>query len=149
MQAQQFRQTHEDCHYASALYCYEKTLKYRQHLDFVRMDDKHSCKVGEPGCPVAAVERAKQVIVGLNETIEVADHNFTRTSITPSVIFHLDLPEDMEGSFYRGKVFVGLKEKCFEPSLPLGHVSELVKLLECQEINKEILCLYTNGGPDH
>ena len=110
------------------------------------MEDKHSCKVGEPGCPVAAVERGKQVIVGLNETMEVADHDFTRTSITPSVILHLDLPEDIEGSFYRGKVFVGLKEKCFEPSSPVGHVSELAKLLECQEKNKEILCLYTDGG---
>ena len=101
VQARQFRQTHEDCHYASALYRYEKTfaLKYRQHLDFVCMDDKHLCKVGEPGCPVAAVERGKQVIVGLNETMEVADHDFTRTSITPSVILHLDLPEDMEHHF--------------------------------------------------
>ena len=82
------------------------------------MDDKHSCKVGEPGCPVGAVERGKQVNVRLNETMEVADHDFTRTSTTPSVILHLDLPEDMEGSFYRRKVFVGLKEKCFEPSSP-------------------------------
>ena len=27
------------------------------------MDDKHRCKVGEPGYPVAAVERGRQVIV--------------------------------------------------------------------------------------
>lgn len=113
------------------------------------MDDKHTCKVGEPGCPVAAAERGKRVIVSLNQVMEVADHNFTKISIIPSVAFRLDLPETLEGSFYRGKVFVGLKEHCFETSSPLRHITELLKLLEREDRNKEILCLYTDGGPDH
>jgi hypothetical protein len=95
------------------------------------------------------VERGKQVIVGLNQVMEVADHDFTRTSIIPSVVFNLDLPEDLKGSFYRGKVSVRLKEKCFEPSSPLGHVTELWKLLKNEGQNKEILCLHTDDGPDH
>lgn len=37
------------------------------------LDDKHRCKIGEPGYPVAAIERGKQVVVTTNETFAVAD----------------------------------------------------------------------------
>jgi hypothetical protein len=41
------------------------------------MNDKHKCKVGEPGLPVAAIERGKQVCVSTNgKKFAVADHNF-------------------------------------------------------------------------
>ena len=130
IQARQFRQSHIDCHYASALFRYEKcfSLKYRNFVSFVCMDDKHTCKVGEPNCPVAAVERGKQVIVGLNESFQVADHDFCKLSLTPSVALLVNLPNDMEGSFYDGQVSVTLKENCFEASSPLCHVTGLVKL---------------------
>ena len=62
---------------------------------FVCQDDKH-------GYPVAAVERGITVIVGKNQSMQVGDHNFCNISITPSVTFILELPEDMDGSFYRG-----------------------------------------------
>lgn len=57
----------------------------------------------EPGFPVAAVERGRQVIVGKNQSFEVADHDFCKLSITPSVTFVFDLPDDIQGSFYRGR----------------------------------------------
>ena len=65
VQARQFRKNHVDSHYVSALFRYQKefALKYRTYVDFICMDDKHVCKVGESGCPVAAVERGKSVIV--------------------------------------------------------------------------------------
>lgn len=49
----------------SALWKYQKefAVKYRNHAAFVCQDDKHTVKVGEPGVPVAAVERGKQVLV--------------------------------------------------------------------------------------
>ena len=80
VQARQFRKNHVDSHYASALFRYEKefALKYRSHVDFVCMDDKYTCKVGEPGYPVAAVERGKQVIVGKDQSFEIADHDFCK-----------------------------------------------------------------------
>ena len=49
-------------------------LKYRSYVDFICMDDKHTCKVGEPGFPVAAVERGKEVIISINMSSKVADH---------------------------------------------------------------------------
>ncbi len=39
----------------------------------------------------------------------VADHDFTKFSMTPSVHFLNDIPPNLEGSFYSGKVFVGMK----------------------------------------
>ena len=61
----------------------------------------------------------------------------------------INIPEDIEGSFYDGQLHVGVKENCFQPSSPLRHISELSQILEEGETNKEILCLYTVGGPDH
>ena len=68
VQARQLRMWHEDGHHASAMYRYlrEMAIKYRDVCDLVFMDDKDKCKVGEPSAPVAAVERGKAVIVGLN-----------------------------------------------------------------------------------
>ncbi|CAB5355435.1 unnamed protein product [Rhizophagus irregularis] len=55
------------------------------YLWLVFMDEKHRCKVGEPGYPVAAVERGKQVIVSCNKSFVVSDHDFTKCGIIPSV----------------------------------------------------------------
>ena len=38
-------------------------MKYRNLSSFICIDDKHRIKIGEPGYPVAAVERGRQVIV--------------------------------------------------------------------------------------
>jgi hypothetical protein len=55
-------------------------------------------KVGEPGYPVAAVERGREVLVAMRTRFEVGDHDFTKLSIIPSVILKLDIPENIEGS---------------------------------------------------
>lgn len=94
------------------------------------MDDKHRIKVGEPKHPVAATDRGRHVIVGLNETFKVADHDFTKFGIIPSVTFVVDIPEDVKESWYSGQAFVGLKEAVFEPLLPHRHMTELVKLFK-------------------
>ena len=72
------------------------------------MDDKHTCKVGEPGYPVVAVDRGRKVIVAKNTSFQVADHDFTKFSITPSVALSIDIPDTIEGSFYHGQVYVGV-----------------------------------------
>lgn len=56
------------------------------------MDDKHRCKVGEPGLPVAAVERGKQVVVSTSgNKFAVADHDLTKFAIIPSVVVMCDM----------------------------------------------------------
>ena len=70
------------------------------------MDDKHRIKVGEPKYPVAATDKGRRVIVTSNESFEVADHDFTKFGIIPSVSFILDIPEDLSESWYDGRVII-------------------------------------------
>lgn len=153
VQSRQLRKTHMDCHYASAVFRYLKELavKFREYSTMVCMDDKHHCKVGEPGHPVAAVDRGKRVVVSQDKVFAVSDHDFTKFSVIPSVTFLIDIPESVdEGSFYRGQVYVGVKNLVLEPSSPLRHIAELEQIL-IQEglMTKPVLCLYSDGGPDH
>ena len=151
VQARQLRANHIDAYYASALFRYEKefAVKFREHLAFASLDDKHTIKVGEPQFPVAAVERGKEVLVSKDKKLVVSDHDFTRLSLTPSVAMIIDVPESIEGSFYRGRVFVLLKENAFNPSSPRRHMAELKGILQELGPVKPVLLLYTDGGPDH
>ena len=85
--------------------------------------------MGEPGYPLAAAERGKQVLVSTKTKFEVGDHYFSKFSLTRSVCLMKEVPETIDGSFYRGDVFVGLKENSFEPSSPLRHMTELNQIL--------------------
>ena len=109
------------------------------------LDDKHKIKVGEPKFPVAAVERGKRALVKVGASFEVGDHDFTKFSLTPSVTLINEIPTDISGSWYSGRVFYTLKESAFEPSSPIRHSTELIRCLD--HIDKPILLLYTDGGP--
>lgn len=110
---------------------------------FVSIDDKHRIKVGEPGYPVAAVEHGKEVIVSLNETFVVGDHDFTKISLIPSVVLMVNIPDKFEGSWYEGKVCVGFKDAVFKPSSPIRHSTEMCRLLLPQIGSKSILLIYS------
>ena len=151
VQQRQWRHSHPDTHYAAALFRYmrEYAVQFRSHCGFVCLDDKHRIKVGEPGFPVAAAERGRRVMVGLNESLTVGDHDFTKFGIIPSVTLLCDIPEDVTESWYGGQVFVLTKDSAFEPSSPLRHACELANTLHNVNFNAPILFLYTDGGPDH
>lgn len=114
------------------------------------LDGKHRVKVGEPGLPVASIERGKKVLVSLNKTFEVCDHDFTRFSLILSVTLLIDMPNKIDGSWYKGDVHVGFMDAVFEPSSCLQHLCELhddVLLIKLG--NKSVLFVYTDRGPDH
>src|SRR5215469_897134 len=142
---------HIDSHYASAIFRYLKELaiKFKNNTWLVFLDDKHRCKIGEPGHPVAAIERGKQVVVAKNETFAVADHDFTKCSLIPSVTMICDIPNNIEDSFYKGKVKIGLKDAIFQGSSSLRHMTELYDILINTKLDHPFLMLYTDGGPDH
>ena len=112
---------------------------------FVCIDDKHRVKGGEPGFPVAAVERGRQVIVSTNEVFCVGDHD----SLVPSVALIVEIPSSIEGSVYSGDVLVGVKDSVYEPSSPFRHATELHNCLMKRMNGRHILFLYSDGGPDH
>ena len=151
IQQRQLRKYHEDAHYVSALFRYQKkmSIKYRNHATFVSLDDKHKVSVGEPEHPVASVEYGKKVLVGIGWAFEVGDHDFTCCSLTPSVALVVDIPNSIECSFYHRGVCVGVKDNIFEPSSSHRHATELNSLLTQQNDANPILMLYTDGGPDH
>ncbi|KAI8490498.1 hypothetical protein Bbelb_317660 [Branchiostoma belcheri] len=106
--SRQLNHDHVDAHYAAAIFKYLKSfaVKFREYTALVFMDDKHGrVKVGEPGYPVAAVGRGKSVLVSRDTVFAVADHDFTKLKITPSVTLGCDIPESESDSFYSGKVF--------------------------------------------
>ena len=151
VQKRLFRKSHPDEHYCAALFRYQRefAVKYQHLTKFICIDDKHRVKIGEPGFPVAAAERGREVVVSLHETFAVGDHDFTRFSIIPSVVFDANIPNTFEGSWYTGKVLVGLKDAVFEASSPLRHATELHSLMLTRMDLKSILCVYSDGGPDH
>ena len=123
-------------------------MKFKDVTTFICQDEKHTVKVGELGCPLAAVERGKRIIVGLNQSMEVGDYDFAKFSLTPSVNLDVEIPEDMDESFCNGQVYVGLKENAFQPSSAVRHVCELKMLHESGKDNP-VECHYHDGGPDH
>ena len=151
VQKRQFRKSHVDEHYCAAIFRYlrEYALQFRSQSLLICLDDKHRIKCGEPGFPVAAAERGRRVIVSLSQEFQVGDHDFTRFSIIPSVMFCVDIPDTIEGSWYNGQVCVTFKEGAFQPSSPMRHGAELSSWLTTQMSGKSILFLYTDGGPDH
>ena len=76
-------------------------------------------ELGEPNCPMAAVERGRRVLVSRNQSFEVADHDFTKFSLIPSVSLVVDIPEEVSNSWYTGQVLVGVKEGAYESSSSL------------------------------
>ena len=149
VQSRQLHADHIDAHYAAAIFKYQKkfAVMFRDHLTMVCLDDKHNIKIGEPGFPVAAVDRGREVVVGSNSSFQVGDHDFTKAKVTPSVTLVCDVPESLDETFYRGNVHVCYKDTIFQPSSPYRHVAELQKVLLGNE--SPILCVYTDCGPDH
>ena len=145
------RKSHPDENYCAALFRYPREFALK-HLDwtyFVCVDDKHRLKVGEPGFPVAGAKRGREVVVSLQQTFAVGDNDFTRFSLIPSVVFHVSLPESFEGSWYAEDVSVGLKDAVFQACSPSRHATELYDELIMKIGGKTVLCVYSDGGPDH
>ena len=74
-----------------------------------------------------------------------------------------DIPDHPDESFYRGQVYVSVKDVIFEPSDSKRHAAEMFKVLTDYYKNMEqpsvehpitindlkVSLLYTDGGPDH
>lgn len=152
VQARQLRKDHPDAHYCACLFRYlrEFAILYRSHVCFIAADDKHKIPIGE-GVPTSTGVRNKKNIVSTNTVLVASDHDFTKLSLTPSVTFFIDIPESIEHSFYNGKVFVSYKDTLFQPSTAIRHSTEFYNAIQSYYGPNipPILCLYTDGGPDH
>ncbi|GBB94499.1 hypothetical protein RclHR1_23690001 [Rhizophagus clarus] len=95
--------------------------------------------------------RNKKSIVLQDADLIMYDHNFTKLSLTPSVIFFCEVPKSIKELFYSRKVFVSFKDTTFQSSNGIRHATEFFKVifLHYQPSVPPIFCLYTNRGPDH
>jgi len=104
-------------------------VQFRRFAIFVSLSDKHKVPLGESGYPVASVKCGKRVLVSFDKSFLVGDHDFTRSSLTPSVALFIDIPHSMEGSFYHGKVCI---DSVFKSSSPMRHGAELSSSIKLQ-----------------
>lgn len=80
--------------------------------------------VGEMGFPVGAAIKTRRVVVGENEVLVKADHDFSRFNLIPSVSLVINIPESLEESFYEGDTTVTIKCAITQPSSASRHVAE-------------------------
>jgi hypothetical protein len=113
------------------------------------MDDKHSISVGEPNAAVASLDRGRRVLAATATDVVALDHDFTKAKLTPSVTLAVDIPDSITESFYRGRVFVDVKDAVFNASSALGHSQEALDVIDQLHEVKPILAFFTDDGPDH
>ena len=77
--------------------------------------------------------------MAVNESLQAGDHDFTKFGIIPSVTFLFDVPDNIEGLWYTGNVYLGVKDSIFEAPSPLWHACELYSIL-CLCLHKNIFC---------
>lgn len=152
VQTRQLRLSHVDEHFCAALYKYMRHYahKFKDNVTFLSIDDKSKVDIGEPGQLVSTGVRGKKSIVPTTSQLSALDHDVSsKSSITPSVCLNVNVPEDMDGSFYQGSVTVAYKDSVFQASSPWRHVAEIQSNLQNQPEVKPILMLFSDGGPDH
>ena len=74
----------------------QRAIKHRTDSTFFSADAKCKVSVGEPDFPLASVSQGKKVVVGVNESFRVADHDFSKVSLIPDAIFVQDIPEPQD-----------------------------------------------------
>ena len=47
--------------------------------------------------------------------MSVGEYDFTKLNIIPSVDFLIDIPDNIDGSFYRGQVCIRFKNDILQP----------------------------------
>ncbi|KAK3095270.1 hypothetical protein FSP39_012504 [Pinctada imbricata] len=159
VQTRQARVSHQDGKYATMLFRYLKEflVQYRQHALFVCMDDKAVVPIGEPGIPISTGVRGHNKVMApaSGPALVATDHDFHNAGIIPSVAFVSDIPVNPNDSFFQGKIYVTVKDKIFQHSTPFRHATELLRIIrnnysdEGVDLDVPILCLMTDGGPDH
>ncbi|XP_063434558.1 uncharacterized protein LOC134715936 [Mytilus trossulus] len=159
VQTRQARVSHPDARYVatSLKYLKEFCVKNRKYSTFVCLDDKAIVPVGEPGVPISTGVRGHNKVLAPADgpKLVATDHDFHLGGLVPSVAFVSDIPKNSNDSFFNGHIYVTTKDKVFQASTPYRHATELTRILRenysDDDVNLEtpILCLMTDGGPDH
>lgn len=153
VQQKLFDKPNPDSYFNMSQYKSLKTLavKLGNHLVMLcAWDDKSGIDLGEPDLPIVACQHPGKSWIPSQLKLGEGQHTFHKFNLTPSVRLIHDLPSDIDGSFYRGKPQLTLKDAVFEPSSGARHFTELKKALDLNPEDKKPVSIITNdGGPDH
>ena len=165
VQARLFRKNNPDAHYCNAIYNFikQRAMKDRLNATFFSSDAKCKISVGEPDFPLASVSIGKKVIVGVNESFQVGDHDYSKMSIIPDACLVHEIPESSEepldyevttqenskrNSWFSGQVFYGFKSMVTQGSTAMRGVAEMGKILKENGATVSRFYAITDGGGD-
>ena len=130
-------------------------------MTFISANAKCKVSVGEADFPLASVSQGKKVVVGVNKSFKVADHDFCKISLIPDVIFVQDIREpqddkpaeeylhdDSKNSWFRGQVYYRVKNMETQVSPALTGVAEMEKILDLEGSQASCFFAITDGCGD-
>jgi hypothetical protein len=133
-------------------------VKWRDYAVLISVYDKAIVPVGDPNKTVSTNvrHRTKSLVAGETPLLSL-DHDYHVAGIVPSIMLKIDIPDNESDSFHRGKLYVRVKDKFFEPSTPMRHSAETMENLRGgldvenvdQNLQQPMLLLFSDGGPDH
>ena len=94
----------------------------RQQADVYFVDDKAKIPIGKPGCPISTGVRGNKMIVPTSITLSALGN------IIPTVFQQPEIPEKLEGSWYRGKVSIDVHDAVFEKSSAYRYPATIIKM---------------------
>lgn len=118
--------------YLNALLQYVRNLsvKFRDFVQLISVDDKAIVPVGEPNCPIyTGVHGHNRSLICSDSQLVALDHDFHVHGIVPSVAFVVDIPENVSESFFMGGTFVTNKDKVTQPSSAFRHTTEITDMV--------------------
>ena len=139
----------------------QRAIKHTTDWTFFNADAKYKVSVGEPDFPLASVSQGKEVVVGVNESFRVADHDFSKVSLIPDAIFVQDIPEpqddnpddkylhdDSKNSWFHGQVYYRGKYIVTQVSTAFRGVAEMGKILDLEGRQASHFFTITDSGRD-
>lgn len=151
LQVRNLRKSHAHAYYCAKQkkLCESWVHKYREFTTCGQPDDKANGTIGEPGTATAFLSRQRSTTASMSSaTMQAMDHDAgsSKLRLIPSVFLRQDIPEDIDGTWLRGQVFVTLKNNLFEASEANKTLAEIKEcLLDC----KPNVWLHADGGGEH
>ena len=114
LQQRLVRAQHPDAYNCATLFKFQKIMavKYREYASVFFVDGKANVPVGEPERPTSTnVWAHGGALVPGDKILGALDHDFHICGLVPSVVLKIDVPDNVNDSFYKGIVFRGKYRK--------------------------------------
>ncbi len=101
----------------------------RHQADIYFVGDKAKIPIGKPGCPTSTGMRGKKMIAPTSSILSALDHDIEALgNIIPTVFQQPEIPEKLEGSWYRGKVSIDVHDAVFQQSSTYRYPATVIKM---------------------